>query len=92
MEIEKTTATKVEVNFTVIDGDWTYMDSLVFSAEDFNKTTEKTLNNQIEQKYSEWKTALETPASPKETVEEKLERLEKQKEKLEVEILALKEQ
>ena len=83
MEITKTQVDKVEVQYTVIDGEWTYMDTLLLNP----KETEE-IDKMIDEKYSEWKAYVTTPAVILTKAEEQA-KLEAEKTSLEAQLTAV---
>lgn len=85
MEITKNIVNQVSVQYTVLDGEWTYMDTLVFDEKEFEKADIEKL---INEKYTIWKAYVTAPAKvpTKSDFEAKLVQLQKEKESLEREI------
>ena len=74
MEITKTTKEQIEVTYQVVDGDLTYMDSLVFPLKEYD---EKEAEKQITDKFNAWKEYVQTPTVPptKEEIDAKIKTL-----------------
>ena len=88
MEITKNEITEKKVQYTVVDEDWTYMDTLTYTPEEFETAD---VDGDISKKYTDWKTYVTTPIKEK-TKEEKeteIAQLEKQKADLESKISSM---
>jgi len=91
MEITTTTTDRTQVQYTVTDGGWIYMDTLVFSPEEYIKLTEKDIEQTITDKYDIWKAYVTTPTPipTKADLEGDLVKLEKEKLDIETKISLL---
>ena len=83
MEITKTETDKVEVQYTVIDGEWTYMGTLLINPKEI-----ETVDKLIDDKYAEWKAYVTTPAVVL-TKEEEQAKLQAEKASLEAQLTAV---
>lgn len=61
MEITKVITEQVIVNYTVKQDEWTFMDSLTFSKEEYATITEQHVNDLIEARFNEWLSYVQSP-------------------------------
>jgi hypothetical protein len=54
MEITKSITDTVVVAYTVTQDEWTYMDSMYFSKEEYDAMTPGGVDEIIEEKFNEW--------------------------------------
>lgn len=52
---------KVSVQWQVMDGDWSYMDTYVYSREDYNALTSEQLRERQTAQYLSWREYCENP-------------------------------
>lgn len=63
MEITKVITEQVIVNYTVKKDDWTYMDSFIFTKDEYNTITEQQVNKMIEDKFADWFSYVQAPTN-----------------------------
>ncbi len=91
MEITTTKIEQTLIQYTVIDGEWTYMDTLVFSPKELEALTEADIQKMINDKYSVWKVYVTMPAKipTKAENEARIVQLQKEKADIDKEIIKL---
>ena len=82
MQITTTKIDQVQIQYTVSDEEYTYMDILYFSSEEYALLSEANITKLIEDKYAIWKAYITTPIPEKTKVEEEAMLAQFQREKV----------
>jgi hypothetical protein len=61
MVINNNLIEKIEIQWEVIDNNFSYMDTILMTKEEYEKTSKKKLEKQQLEKYNNWKTYMINP-------------------------------
>lgn len=91
MEIEQEIITQVKVEYTIIDGDYTYQDIIYFTPKEFKELSKDDIEKIEVDSFNSWKVHMLTPMAQA-TNEEKLVKLTSEKEAIErrISLLSIK--
>lgn len=61
LQITNDVEEQVSIKWTVVDGEWTYMDAYIYSKEDYANLTPEQLLERQKTQYWEWRNYCENP-------------------------------
>jgi hypothetical protein len=61
IRIDNTIEDQVSIKWTVVDGEWTYMDTYVYSKDDYTSLTPEQLLERQTAQYLKWRNYCENP-------------------------------
>ena len=85
MEIQITKTDQVQIQYTVLDEEYTYMDILYFSPKEYEKLKQEDIDKLINYKYAIWKIYVTSPIPEPTKADKEAELIRLQREKTTIE-------